>query len=169
MVRAMCRAGGLALVGAALLCGGSQAVAQSAIWDTTLSNTHWYVPTAQLLAYAAPKTGFSNPLPIGDQTLWSLATATNGAFTGSSVAQLKLGPALVADTSTIQGFVTTAGQITMQFTPTSGGAMTVGLGTMRTINGVTGMEMQMITGDSLLVTHWAYMLPYNPATFTPPA
>jgi hypothetical protein len=26
----------------------------------------------------------------------------------------------------------------------------------------------MITGDSLLVTHWAYMLPYDPASFMPP-
>ena len=169
-LHAIGRASALASVaGAMLLCGGSRALAQSAIWDTTLSNTNWYVPTAQLLAYAAPRTGFSNPIPIGDQTLWSLATATNGSFTGTSVAQLKLGPALLTDTSTIQGFVTTAGQITMQFTPISGGAVTVGLGHMRTINGVTAMEMQMITGDSLLVTHWAYMLPYDPATFTPPA
>ena len=169
-IRAISRVGVLASVaGAMLVCGSSRAVAQSAIWDATLSNTNWYVPTAQLLAYAAPKTGFSNPIPIGDQTLWSLATATNGAFTGTSVAQLKLGPALLTDTSTIQGFVTTAGQITMLFTPTAGGAVTVGLGHMRTVNGVTGMEMQMITGDSLLVTHWAYMLPYDPATFTPPA
>ncbi|MGY8633003.1 autotransporter outer membrane beta-barrel domain-containing protein [Bradyrhizobium sp. 14AA] len=169
-LHAMCRAAALASVtGAVLLCGGSHALAQSAVWDSTLSNTNWYVPTAQLLAYAAPKTGFSNPIPIGDQTLWSLATATNGAFTGTSVAQLKLGSSLLTDTSTIQGFVTTAGQITMQFTPTAGGAITVGLGHMRTVNGVTEMEMQMITGDSLLVTHWAYMLPYDPATFTPPA
>lgn len=170
MVHAVRRVSALAFVaGAMLLCGGSRVRAQSAIWDATLSNTNWYVPTAQLLAYAAPKTGFSNPIPIGDQTLWSLATATNGSFTGTSVAQLKLGPALLTDTSTIQGFVTTAGQITMLFTPMAGGAATVGLGHMRTVNGVTGMEMQMITGDSLLVTHWAYMLPYDPAIFTPPA
>ncbi|WP_373569403.1 MULTISPECIES: autotransporter family protein [unclassified Bradyrhizobium] len=169
-LHAIGRASALASVaGVMLLCGGSRALAQSAIWDTTLSNTNWYVPTAQLLAYAAPRTGFSNPIPIGDQTLWSLATATNGSFTGTSVAQLKIGPALLTDNSTIQGFVTTGGQITMQFTPTSGGAVTVGLGHMRTIGGVTSMEMQMITGDSVLVTHWAYMLPYDPATFTPPA
>ena len=132
----MCRAGALASVaGAALLCGGSGAAAQSAIWDSTLSNTNWYVPTAQLLAYAAPKTGFSNPIPIGDQTLWSLSTATNGFFTGTSTAQLAIGPALLTDTSTIQGFVTTAGQITMLFTPTAGGAVTVGLGQRRDLDG----------------------------------
>jgi hypothetical protein len=39
---------------------------------------------------------------------------------------------------------------------------------MRLINGVWRMEMQMITGQNLLITHWAYMTPYNPATFSPP-
>lgn len=153
----------------AVWCVGAAPVrAQSTVWDATISNTNWYVPTAQLLAYMSPKTGFTNPIPIGDQTLWTLGTATNGSFTGTSVAQLRIGPALLTDTSTIQGFVTTSGQITMLFTPTGGGTVTVGLGTMRLVNGVTSMEMQMITGDTLLVTHWAYMLPYDPATFTPP-
>ncbi|MDE5442193.1 autotransporter domain-containing protein [Bradyrhizobium sp. CSA207] len=170
MMQAMWRAGALAsVVGTVLTCGTFPVLAQSTVWDSVLSNTHWYVPTAQLLAYAAPKTGFSNPISIGDQTLWSLAAATNGSFTGTSVAQLAIGPAHLTDTSTIQGFVTSTGQITMLFTPTSGGSATIGLGHMRTINGVTGMEMQMITGDSLLVTHWAYMLPYDPAAYTPPA
>ncbi len=153
----------------AMAAGGSvPASAQSAVWDSAISNTHWYVPVPQLLAYAAPTTGFSNPIPIGDQTLWSLGTATNGSFTGTSSAQLAIGPAVSTSDSTIQGFVTTSGQITMVFTPTTGGVATVGLGQMRNINGVTQMEMQMITGQSLLVTHWAYMLPYDPATFTPP-
>lgn len=142
--------------------------AQATVWDSTISNTHWYVPTAQLLAYMSPRTGFTNPIPVGDQTLWTLGVATNGAFTGTSVAQIRLGPTLLTDTSSIQGFVTPSGQITMLFTPNGGGAVTVGLGTMRLLNGVTSMEMQMITGDTLLVTHWAYMLPYDPATFTPP-
>ena len=149
--------------------GNVSASAQSAVWDTAISNTNWYVPVPQLLAYAAPTTGFSNPIPIGDQTLWSLGTSTNGSFTGTSSAQLAIGSNISTSNSTIQGFVTTSGQITMVFTPTSGGVTTVGLGQMRTINGVAQMEMQMITGQSLLVTHWAYMLPYNPATFTPPA
>lgn len=152
-----------------MVAGGSvPASAQSAVWDATISNTNWYVPVPQLLAYAAPVTGFSNPIPIGDQTLWTLGTATNGSFTGTSSAQLAIGSSISTSDSTIQGFVTTSGQITMLFTPISGGVVTVGLGQMRTINGVAQMEMQMITGDSLLVTHWAYMLPYDPSTFTPP-
>ena len=148
---------------------GGPAFAQSAIWDAALSNSHWYVPVPQLLAYAAPATGFSNPVAIGDQTLWLLGTATNGAFTGLSSAQLAIRQASHTENSTIQGFVATSGQITMVFTPVGGGTPTVGLGQMRLINGVWQMEMQMITGQNLLITHWAYMTPYNPATFTPPA
>jgi autotransporter-like protein len=94
--------------------------------------------------------------------------APRPAFTGLSTAQLAIGPLPVTQVSTIQGFVTTAGQITMVFTPTTGGTPTVGLGQMRLIDGVMQMEMQMITGGSLLITHWAYMNPYNPASFTPP-
>lgn len=155
---------------AAILVTGSIAVsAQSATWDVTISNTHWYVPVPQLLGYAAPVTGFGNPVPVGDQTLWSLGVAKNGAFAGTSTAQIKIGSALLVENSTAQGFVTSAGQITIQFTPTSGGTPTIGLGQMHNIGGVTSMEMQMITGGNLLVTHWAYMLPYDPATFTPPA
>ena len=159
----------LSLVACVLIAGSvTPASAQSTIWDSTLTNTHWYVPVPQLLAYAAPKTGFANPLPIGDQTLWTLGVASNGAFTGTSTARLAIGPTIVTDNSSIQGFVTPSGTITMVFTPTSGGAATVGLGQMRIVNGTTEMEMQMITGDSLLITHWAYMLPYDPASFTPP-
>jgi hypothetical protein len=155
--------------GVIMTSAGGPAFAQSAIWDAALSNSHWYVPVPQLLAYAAPATGFSNPIAIGDQTLWSLGAATNGAFTGFSSAQLAIGPASQTENSTIQGFVATSGQITMVFTPVGGGTPTVGLGQMRLINGVWQMEMQMITGQNLLITHWAYMTPYNPATFSPPA
>ncbi|MCK1517940.1 autotransporter outer membrane beta-barrel domain-containing protein [Bradyrhizobium sp. 190] len=170
MADLLVRPGVMGFAACVMVAGGNvPASAQSAVWDTAISNTNWYVPVPQLLAYAAPTTGFSNPIPIGDQTLWALGTSTNGSFTGTSSAQLAIGSNISTSNSTIQGFVTTSGQITMVFTPTSGGVTTVGLGQMRTINGVAQMEMQMITGQSLLVTHWAYMLPYNPATFTPPA
>lgn len=148
----------------------SSAAAQSAsTWDATISNSNWYVPVPQLLAMGSSNTSFANPFPLGDQTLWALGTSTNGVFTGTSNAQLAIGPLLTTSTSTIQGAVTPSGQITMVFTPVGGGATTIGLGQMQTRGGSTQMEMQMITGTSLLVSHWAYMLPYNPATFTPPA
>jgi hypothetical protein len=132
-------------VSAILFAGSISASAQSTAWDATISNTHWYVPVPQLLGYAAPATGFNNPITVGDQTLWSLGVAKNGAFTGTSTAQIKIGSTLLVENSTAQGFVTSAGQITILFTPTSGGTPTVGLGQMRNVGGVTSMEMQMIT------------------------
>ncbi|CAH1650008.1 autotransporter family protein [Chelatococcus asaccharovorans] len=159
--------GVVALSVAALVCPGI-AAAQSGPWDSTISNTHWYVPVPQLLAYTAPATSFANPIPTGDQTLWTLGTSVNGVFTGTSSATLTIGPLVTTSDSNIEGRVTPSGEIAMVFTPTTGGATTIGLGTMQTRDGVTAMEMQMITGTSLLVSHWAYMLPYDPANFTPP-
>lgn len=147
----------------------SKAAAQSTAWDSTISNTNWYVPTSQLLAYMATQSGFSNPIPIGDQTLWTLGTSTNGVFSGTSVASLAIGPSRSLSTTSMQGTVTSAGKITIFFTPLGGGTTTVGVGQMQTRGGSSQMEMQMITGTELFTTHWAYMVPYNPATFSPPA
>ena len=160
----------LALASCAVAAGGGRSAhAQASIWDTTISNTSWYVPVPQLLGYIAPSATLANPVAIGDQTLWALGVSTNGSFTGTSAAQLKIGASLFTENSTIQGTVTPSGQITMIFTPVGGGTPTVGLGMMQNVGGVTSMEMQMITGTTLLITHWAYMLPYDPGTFTPPA
>jgi hypothetical protein len=147
----------------------SLALAQSAVWDSTISNTSWYVPVPQLLAYMSQRSGFTNPLPIGDQTLWTLGTSINGVFSGTSNATLNVDSKLSLSTTIMQGTVTTAGKITIFFTPAGGGTTTVGVGQMQSRGGSSQMEMQMITGTDLLTTHWAYMLPYNPATFTPPA
>lgn len=156
-----------AMVAAQALAGARPAQAQS-FWDSTISNTHWYVTVPQMLAYATSGGSFSNPVAIGDQTLWTLGASENGAFTGSSSATLKIGPITTVSDSDIQGNVTPDGQITMVFTPTTGGSTTIGIGQMQDVGGVTTMEMQMITGTTLLVSHWAYMVPYDPATFTPP-
>ncbi len=42
----------------------------------------------QLLAYGAPGTSFANPIPLGDQTLWSPGMSTDGVFSGVSSAEL---------------------------------------------------------------------------------
>jgi hypothetical protein len=152
------------------------ASAQSTTWDTILSNSHWYVLQENLLAYVTSGTSFTDPAPLAgsDQTLWNLGTATNGLFTGTAVATLRLSSnPLIPITSTMSiepGIVTDAGQIRMTFVNASSGLETIGIGQMRTISGTTYMEMQMITGNStLLTTHWAYMAPYDPDTFTPPS
>ena len=155
---------GLALVGSML--SAAPALAQST-WDSVLSNSSWYVTVPQMLAYASGTTSFANPLAIGDQTLWALGTSVNGVFSGTSTGQLLIGNTYSYSTLSIQGSVTTSGQILMVFTPSSG-PTTIGLGQMADRGGAYEMEMQMITGSSVLVTHWAYMTSYDPATFTPP-
>ncbi|MGE4374043.1 MAG: autotransporter outer membrane beta-barrel domain-containing protein [Xanthobacter sp.] len=142
-------------------------MAQSA-WDPIISNSYWYVTAPQMLAYANSTDSFASPMPIGDQTLWALGTSVDGIFTGTSSATLKIGPITSATDTLIDGKVTPSGQITMVFTPTTSGPTTIGLGQMQEIDGITTMEMQMITGTSVLISHWAYMTPYDPAVFTPP-
>lgn len=143
------------------------AQAQS-IWDPLLSNSNWYVTVPQMLAYAAPNTSFANPLPIGDQTLWALGTSTDGVFTGTSTGTLAIGSIVSTSELTIQGTVTPAGQVSMVFTSVDGAPSTIGLGRMIPIGDTISMEMQMIIGTDLLVSHWAYMLPYDPDLYTPP-
>jgi hypothetical protein len=149
------------------------AAAQSAIWDATISNTHWYVPVPQLLAYAAPKTGFTNPIPIGDPDLVNRLGVFDKRRVHGDQHRKACDRAGGADgrVPAFRDLSRPPGQITMVFTAdVEAGLQPVGLGRMRISikESVPEMEMQMITGDSLLVTHLAYMLPYDPATFRPP-
>lgn len=159
-----------ALVLASVVSSTATASAQDTRWDALLSNTNWYVAIPNLVAYASGnRSNITNPFAIGDQTLWSLGTVTNGSFTGQSAATFAIGPTVTPPTfSAMHGLVTETGQIRIEFTSPDS-ATIVGIGQMREIGGVPLMEMQMITGTSLLVTHWAYMAPYNPAVFTPPS
>ncbi len=151
-----------------------QAKAQADKWDTMLNGSYWYVPQENLLAYTSSGTSFANPSTAGDQTLWSITSATNGVFSGSSIAYLGLN-AVVSSTSasSMQGVVTEGGEIRIVFTSGEGATetQTTGIGQMQTSGTTTYMQMQMMTGQSgtggLLVTHWAYMASYNPETFTP--
>lgn len=146
--------------------------AQSDKWDAQLSNTSWYVPISGLISYAALNpNNFTMPPPIaaGDQTLWKLSTFINGNFSGISDASLALGSAALLSKSNLQGSVNNEGKIRITFTDQTSGVVTLGMGNMQNINGIPLMEMQMITGTGLLLTHWAYMTPYNPASYTPPS
>lgn len=150
--------------------------AQSTTWDAMLSNSYWYVPQENLLAYMTSGTSFTTPTPSAgsDQTLWSLGTATNGTFTGTAVATFRpSGFPLLSITSTMtiaSGIVTDAGQIRMRFIGATPDEKTIGIGQVRTISGTNYMQMQMITGNtSVLTTHWAYMAKYDPNTFVPPS
>lgn len=159
-----------ALAVAGLVSLAAPASAQVTRWDALLSNTNWYVPVPYLVAYESGNRSLtSNPIPIGDQTLWALGSVNQGVFSGQSVASFAIGSTVTApSSSSMQGIVTESGQIRIQFTA-AGSPTIIGIGQMREVGGVPLMEMQMITGSSVLVTHWAYMTPYNPAVFTPPS
>ena len=154
---------------ASLSAATTAAYAQSTQWDSILSNSNWYVPVPGLIAYGSGNVSFYRPPPIafGDQTLWALGKATNGVFTGQSNAVFDINGISSTSAQSMQGVVSTSGQIAIVFSQ-PGAPSTVGIGQMREVNGVPLMEMQMVTGSSFLVSHWAYMTPYNPAVFTPP-
>lgn len=155
----------------AACCLPGAALAQTNVWDSILSNTNWYVPVPNLVAYMTGAQSFIQPPPlaIGDQTLWSWGPVVNGVISGTSNAQFYIGSQTVATSPLLMnGMVTDLGQLFLKFTPEGGGTTTLGIGQIREIGGVPLAEMQMITGSGTLVTHWAYMAPYNPATFTPP-
>lgn len=138
-----------------------------------LADTQWYVPAANLLAYLAPGTNLSTPIPIRDQTLWNITGASGGTFTGESSATLTILGQDTISTSSMSGIVTPEGQVRIVFTPngeSAGGPVTVGIGQVRTVEGQKFMEMQMLTGTgSIYVTHWAYMAQVPDGPFTPPA
>jgi hypothetical protein len=39
-------------------------------WDALLSDSQWYVPAADLLAYQLTSENRRTPVPASDQTLW---------------------------------------------------------------------------------------------------
>lgn len=143
------------------------AAAQSTAWDGIWSNSSWYVPVPNLIAYTSNSQDLTQVVPTGDQTLWTIGTSDHGHFTGVSNATLSIGSFESFSKTNMQGFVSTAGQVIIVFTSDSNPPI-VGIGQMREIGGVPLAEMQMITHGDTLLTHWAYMAPYNPATFTPP-
>lgn len=143
--------------------------AQSDTWDSLLSNSQWYVPAADMLAYLTANSTFSNPVAIADQTIWGLGDCDNGVFTGLSEAVLKIGPITANSTSAMNGVITDSGQVRIVFTREDS-PPTVGIGQAREIEGTTYLEMQMISGsDGTYVSHWAYMAPYdgNPGSLPP--
>jgi hypothetical protein len=118
-------------------------------WDW-LAGTVWYVPPENVLAYYAPS-DLSDPTPIADQTIWMFNQSSNGQISGQTTVKFSIVP--VPITTTFTGVITPAGQVRMEF----GSEPTTGIGQMRFIDGAWRVEMQMVTGQSGLITHWAYM------------
>lgn len=145
------------------LVASADARAQSTQWDSLFSNTQWYVPTQNMLAYSASSTDLSDAIPVADQTIWSLGEVVNGQFTGTSNAEFKIGSTTFTSSNSMNGVVTDSGQVRILFS-NSGSPTTIGIGQLRTVEGTTYFEMQMISGGSSYITHWAYMAPYSAGT-----
>jgi hypothetical protein len=137
-------------------------------WDDLLSDSTWYVPAANLLAYRLESTTPEAPIPAADQTIWSIGHAEGGRFTGKSLAKIVDASGDVTQSlTTMDGVVTEGGQVRITFTTPIGSTIT-GIGQVQRVNGAQAMQMQMITGgNGSYTTHWAYMLPVTSGT-TPP-
>jgi hypothetical protein len=131
-----------------------------------LKDTYWYVPQENL---PAVETTFSPPAHqlISDQTVWHIEDYTQGYFWGKQVVKLSTNDQYLC--MQFVGSITPQGEIQMTFTftlpPTVPPALNLkvsGLGKMRRVHGQWQPEMQMTTGVSSLVTHWAFMKQCRP-------
>ena len=134
----------------------------NARWDW-VADTRWYVKAENLLAYASPA-NLAQSEPLADQTLWWIDGCENGSFSGTSwtVMWRRTPGGYIATEpawNAMAGTISRSGDVRIEFTPTKGGdgGSTVGYGKMRRIEGRWRFEMQMGSGSSVRVAHWAYM------------
>lgn len=138
-----------------------------------LAGTTWYVPPQNLLAYLCGP-ALQHQQAVADQTIWSITSAGEGQFQGTSTTELwTQGPdgltALGTTTNAMSGSVAENGDITIVFTPSDPDqAQTIGYGHLRQVEGAWRMEMQMATGTQLLALHWAYMTRWMDGDPLPP-
>lgn len=129
-----------------------------------LGGTIWIVPHANLPAVMT-EADSKAVVQLIDQTVYSIDRYEHGYFWGTARAQL-----MPASTKTpappdssptcmrLVGSVTPEGTLNMSFTPVDDtGDRTTGVGFMRKKGGEWTMELQMTTGTTAQVTHWAYM------------
>lgn len=130
--------------------------------DDLMTDSEWYVPSANLLAYLSSTSSLANPVPVADQTLWDIGDCIDGVFTGSSTATFKLGSIESTSNTSMNGIITPSGQLRIEFVQEDA-PTTIGIGQVREIEGTTYIEMQMITGggSAPYLTHWAYMAEYD--------
>ncbi|MEJ8569855.1 hypothetical protein [Microbaculum marinum] len=130
-----------------------------------LEGTVWYVPTYNLPAImTSPDT--EAVIPLRDQTVYTIDGYANGYYWGIARAQFlgpddprKVPPDSDPACNRMAASVTPEGTLNVSFAPmeSSSGERITGVGTMRRHRGSWAMELQMTTGDTVQVTHWAYM------------
>lgn len=129
-------------------------------WDW-LADTWWYVPTVYLPALEYQPSAEQPYVWLSDQTLWHLEMYRAGYVTGRVWAKLSSNDAEPTySCTTLVGSVTPDGNVYFSFVSDStlGAAMaTTGIGRMRQNDSGWAFEMQMGTGVTSLITHWAFM------------
>lgn len=127
-----------------------------------LKGTYWYVPFKSLLAMQMSPTDGTVTQMI-DQTVWQITNYENGYFWGNCAALLyekDTTPTAVPSSFRIMGSITPQGKVLIAFMPINQlGALleTTGFGAMREQEKSWVFEMQMASGTSNVVTHWAFM------------
>ena len=128
-------------------------------WDY-LEDTYWYVPTPFLPAVVLVNANPPATDTVVDQTIWHIQTVQNGYVIAEVATNVGEGWTY----STLVGTITPQGDVSFSFTPdTVNSDITVGHGTVETIDGATFFVMQMTTGSGVAsITHWAYMAETEP-------
>jgi hypothetical protein len=160
------------LVAAAILLGSGGAVlatdkeqeASPRRWSW-LAETLWYVPQESLPSILTSATNRKVTRMI-DQTVYSIDGYHEGFIWGVLRGQImplntKL-PAEPDDSPTcmrLAGSVTPQGAINISLTPMDGSPRATGIGKMQRYDGVWTMQLQMTTGETEQLSHWAYMKP----------
>ena len=126
-----------------------------------LAGTTWYVPSSGLAALRyEPSTGES--APVQDQTVYTVDSYADGYFTGKTIVRsTQAGQAPQVTARNLVANITPQGSIMLTFIPPGpeGSARTtVGVGLFRCMDGRWSMEMQMSTGTTATLNHWAYMV-----------
>lgn len=139
-------------------------------WDSILSNKNYYDPVPNLVAQQAiTAAGLNNPYAVGDSTTWAFGQVINGQWTGTAIGNISFdhGTPTVSNL-TLSGSINSVGDWKIIFTNTSSGQVTIGIGVMKLVDGVWSPIAQTITSPSGSTAHWAYNIPYDPSTTTPP-
>lgn len=131
-----------------------------------LEGTVWYVPRANLPAIMTSPDR-SAVIPLRDQTVYVIDGYRDGYFWGIARTQFLTprDPARVPPDDSdptcnrMAASVTPEGALNISFAPmgASDAERVTGVGTMRRRGGAWAMELQMTSGDTVQVTHWAYM------------
>lgn len=127
-----------------------------------LKGTYWYVPDSYLPALQM-NTDATAPMRMIDQTVWQILGCENGYLWGNCAALIYEEGTTPTSNPTglrMQGSITPTGGVQISFMPINpiGAAMSIsGWGNMCLQQKEWAFEMQMSSGVTALVSHWAYM------------